>query len=145
MIHLLCPTLCKLMNALQRKFVRKIKLSSDDTITNVYINVGDDRKIKPFSKIDVGMKAKTLLSQNVMMASDKRRSFAKIALIFWSLLFRIFGLTCLMTCLYCNMPNIFTLINTLNLAVKFTSVLNNNNCFYKVFGVKSSSTDSIVD
>ena len=32
-----------------------------------------------------------------------------------------------------------------NLAVKITSVLNNNNCLYKVFGVNGASTDSIID
>ena len=39
MIHFLYPVLCRLMNALQRKFVRKIKLSSNDTTKNIYINV----------------------------------------------------------------------------------------------------------
>ena len=58
MIHLLYPALCKLMNVLQRKFIRKIKLSSDDTTKKVG-DVGDDRNIKPLSKIDVGAKAFT--------------------------------------------------------------------------------------
>ena len=69
-IHLLYPVLWKLMNALHRKFVRKIKLSSDDTTKNVYINVGDDRNIKPLSQTDVGTK---LLSQHVIVASDIKK------------------------------------------------------------------------
>ena len=70
MIHLLYFVLCKLMNMLQRKFVRKIKSSSDDTTKNVYANVRDNRNIKPMSKIDVGTKAKILLSKNVIMTFD---------------------------------------------------------------------------
>ena len=42
-----------------------------------------------------------------------RRSFTKIVLIFSSLPFSIFSLICLMTCLCCNIPNIFTLINAM--------------------------------
>ena len=75
MIHLLYLALCKLMNALQRKFVRKIKFSLDGTTKNVYINVGDDRNIKPLSKIDVEAKAKTLLSHNVITAFDIEKEF----------------------------------------------------------------------
>ena len=56
MIHLLYPALCKLMNALQMKFVKKSKLSSDDITKNVYINVSEDKNIKPLSKIDVAFR-----------------------------------------------------------------------------------------
>ena len=72
MIHLLYPALLKLINTLQGKFFRNIKSSSDDTTD---INVGDDRNIKPLSKIDVGAKAKTLLLQNVIMACDIEKKF----------------------------------------------------------------------
>ena len=71
------------MNMLQRKFVRKIKLSSGDTSKNVYINVADDRNIKPLSKIHVGTKAKTLLSQNLIMASDIEKKFCQDCLDFF--------------------------------------------------------------
>ena len=114
MIHLLYPTLCKLMNALQRKFVKKIKLSSDDTTKNVYINVGDDRKIKPFSKMNGGMKANTLFSQNVMMASDTKKKLRQDCLDFFvTTVQNLRSNLPYDTCLYCNMPNIFTLINTM--------------------------------
>ena len=49
------------------------------------------------------------------------------------------------------MLNISTLISAestnaiSNLAVKITSMLNNNNCLYKVFSVNGASTDSIID
>jgi len=55
MIHLLCPSLCKLMSTLQRKFVKKSKLS-DDITKNVYINVSEDRNIKPMSHLGQRLK-----------------------------------------------------------------------------------------
>jgi hypothetical protein len=82
MIHLLCPSLCKLMSTLQRKFVKKSKLS-DDITKNVYINVSEDRNIKPISHIDVGTKAKILLSGNTIMASDKEKKFRQDCLNFF--------------------------------------------------------------
>ena len=43
----------------------------------------------------------------------------------------------------CNASELLSVIS--NLAVKITSVLNNNNCIYKVVHVKNASTDSIMD
>lgn len=57
-------------------------MSSYDTTKNVYISVIDDRNIKPLSEADMGTKAKTLLSQNVIMASDIEKMFCQDCLDF---------------------------------------------------------------
>ena len=57
-------------------------MSSYDTTKNVYISVIDDRNIKPLSEADMGTKAKTLLSQNVIMASDIEKTFCQDCLDF---------------------------------------------------------------
>ena len=77
MIHFLYPVLCGLMNALQSKFVSKIKLSSNDTTKNISM---------------------------LEMAGTKNPLV---------LLFSIFILIFLITCLCCNMRNMFTLINVM--------------------------------
>ena len=129
-------------------------MSSDGTTKNVYINVGDDRNIKPLSKIDVGTKAKTLLSQNIIMASDIEKEFRQDCLDFFVTAVQYFqsnlpyDVSLLQHAQYiypdkCNASESSSAIS--NLAVKITSVLNNNNCLYKVFGVKNASTNSIVD
>ena len=136
------------MNTLQRKFVKKSKLS-DDITQNVYINVGEDKNIKPMSHIDVGTKAKILLSDNTIMASDKEKKFHHDCLNFF-----VTAVQYLQT----NLPYDASLLqhaqfihpvkrndsgslNAIsNLAVKITSVLNNNNCLYKMFGVRDATT-----
>lgn len=50
-------------------------MSSYDTTKNVYISVRDDRNIKPLSEADMGTKAKTLFSENVIMATDIEEMF----------------------------------------------------------------------
>ena len=116
--------------------------------------VGDDRNIKPLSKTDVGAKAQTLFSQNVIMASDIEKKICQDCLDFFitAVQYLQSNLPYDLSLLH-NMPNIFTLINAMlqslsaisNLAVKIISVLNNNDCLYKVFSVKNASTDFIVD
>ena len=135
MIHLLYPVLCKLMNALQMKFVKKSKLSSDDITKNVYINVSEDKNIKPLSKIDVGTRAKTLLSKNVM-ASDTEKKFRQDCLNFFVTAVKYlqsnlpYDVSLLQHAQYIHpdkhsAPESTSAIS--NLAVKITSVLNNNN------------------
>ena len=70
-------------------------------------------------------KAKTLLSQNVIMAPDVEKKFREYYL--------GFSMT------------VVQYLQSSVLAVKITWVLNNNNCCYKMFGVRNASTDSIVD
>ena len=45
MIHLLHPALCNLLYTLQRKFIRKKKLSSDLS-ENIYIDVNNKKNVK---------------------------------------------------------------------------------------------------
>ena len=102
-------------------------MSSDGTTKNVYINVGDDRNIKPLSKIDVGTKAKTLLSQNIIMASDIEKEFRQDCLDFFVTAVQYFQ---------SNLPYDVSLLQHAQYIY---------NCLYKVFGVKNASTNSIVD
>ena len=154
MIPFLIPAFCKLENVLQRKFIGKIKFSSDDTTKNVFINVGDARNVKPLSKIDVGTKAKTLLSKNIIMASDAEKKFPQDCFDF-----------CVTAVQYpqSNLPYDVSLMQHAqyihphkrnaseslsaisNLVVRITPVLNSDNCLYKVFCVKNASTDFIID
>ena len=129
-------------------------MSSDDTTKYVYINVGDDRNIKPLSKIEVETKAKTLLSQNVIMASDIEKVFCQDCLDFFVTAVQYlqsnmpYDVSLLQHAQYiypdkCSASESLSAIS--NVAVKVTLVLNNNNCLCKVFGVKNASTDSIDD
>ena len=88
-------------------------MSSDDTTKKVG-EVGDDRNIKPLSKIDVGAKAQTLLSQNVIMASDIEKKICQDCLDFFiaAVQYLESNLPYDLSLLH-NMPNIFTLINAM--------------------------------
>ena len=63
MVHLLHPSLCNLLFKLQRKFIRKNKLSSDLS-ENIYIDVNNVKNVKPSDQIDVGTKALSMFSTN---------------------------------------------------------------------------------
>ena len=127
---------------------------SDDITENVYLKVGEEKNIKSLNHIDVGTKAKMLLSNNEIMASSKEKKFRMDC--------RSFFVTAVQY-LQSNLPYDVSLLqhaqfihpekrnspgslNAIsNLAIKITSVLNNNNCLDKVFGVKGATKESLVD
>ena len=59
MIHLLCPAMCKLLNDLQSKFIKK-KVLPSDLSANVNIDVNKKENIKPVNLIDIGTTAKVV-------------------------------------------------------------------------------------
>ena len=153
MIHLLYPALCRLMNALQMKFVKSSKLSTD-LAKNVYINVGDEKKLKPLSKIDVGTKAKTLISNNSVIKDDDTEKFRKNCLNFYVTAVQYlqsnlpYDILLLQNAQYLHPEKRSALEATSaisNLALKIISVLNNNNALFKVFGVSGATSESVVD
>ena len=62
MIHQLFPSMCKLLNDIQSKFIKKKKLSSD-LESNIYIDVSKKENLKPSNLIDIGTKAKLMFSR----------------------------------------------------------------------------------
>ena len=102
----------------------------------------------------MGTNAKKLLSQNLIMASDIEKKIRHDCLDFFitavqylqsNLSYEVSLLQHVQYILPDKRNTSESLSSISNLAVKITSVLNNNNCLHKEFGVKYTSVDSFVD
>ena len=82
MIHLLYPAMLSFLCGHRRKFIREAKLSSEDLGENIRINVNAEKNAKPIRMIDVGTKAKTMFSQN-MISDEGQEKFRKGCLKFF--------------------------------------------------------------
>ena len=71
-----------LLYGLQRKFIRGVKLSSEDLGENIQINFNAEKNVKPIRMIDVGTKAKTMFAQN-MISDEGQEKFGKGCLKFF--------------------------------------------------------------
>ena len=82
MIHQLYPSMCKLLNDLLSKFVKKKKLSPDLSL-NVQIDVSKRENLKPLNLIDIGTKAKLLFSDSTFFPDEKQTEFRQDCLKFY--------------------------------------------------------------
>ena len=82
MIHQLFPSMCKLLNDIQSKFIKKKKLSSD-LESNIYIDVSKKENLKPSNLIDIGTKAKLMFSNSTFFPDEKQTKFRKDCLKFY--------------------------------------------------------------
>ena len=127
---------------------------SNNVTKNIYINVGEEKNIKPFSALDLGTKAKILLSNNDIMSSGAEKKFRKDCVNFFITAVQHlqknlpYDVSLLQHAQYVhpekrNAPEATSAIS--NLAMKITSVLGNEDCLSKVFGVKDCTKESITD
>ena len=71
MIHQLFPSMCKLLNDIQSKFIKKKKLFSD-LESNIYIAVSRKDNSKPLNFIDFGTKAKLMFNNSTLFPDEKQ-------------------------------------------------------------------------
>ena len=71
-----------LLYGLQRKFILGLKLSSEGLGKNIRINVNAEKNVKPIHMIDVGTKAKTMFTHN-MISDEGQKNFRKGCLKFF--------------------------------------------------------------
>ena len=153
MIHLLHPSLSNLLFKLQRKFIRKNKLSSDLS-ENIYIDVDNMKNVKPSDQIDVGTKALSMFStNNVFIPDEKQKKFREDCLNFYvtavqylqkNLPFEV-NLLKYAQYIHPEKRNAAAASNAIsNLAIKITAVL--GNCLSVVFKIEEPVTkDTVVD
>ena len=146
MIHL-HPSLSNLLFKLQRKFIRKNKLSSDLS-ENIYIDVNNMKNVKPSDQIDVGTKALSMFStNNVFIPDEKQKKFHEDCLNFYVTAVQYlqknlpFEVNLLKYVQYihpekCNAAAASNAIS--NLAIKITAVL--GNCLSVVFKIEEPVT-----
>ena len=70
-VHLLYPSMCKLISNLMQKFIRKKVLSSVYT-ENLLIDIHFRDNIKPLSLVEVGTKAKSVLNEQTQLFENSK-------------------------------------------------------------------------
>ena len=82
MNHQLFPSMCRLLNDIQSKVMRKKKLSSDLEF-NIYIDISKKENLKPLDLIDIGTKAKLMFTNSTFFPDEKQTKFRKDCLKFY--------------------------------------------------------------
>ena len=82
MIHQLFPSMCKLLNDIQPKSIKKKKMSSDLEF-NIYIDISKKENLKPLNLIDIGTKAKLMCTNSTFFPDEKQTKFRKDCLKFY--------------------------------------------------------------
>ena len=82
MIHQLFPSMCKLLNDIQPKSIKKKKMSSDLEF-NIYIDISKKENLKPLNLVDIGTKAKLMCTNSTFFPDEKQTKFRKDCLKFY--------------------------------------------------------------